>query len=479
MRLVLELAHCLPSTRALYPAGAAVNVIDGHTTSSSAGYGLVGAVLDLGTTVDPRTLRRVVVTKDDAMIEILLHHGLQRHLHQWTNNRFLHAAFAILASASLVRITTQSQTYGFDFTEARYECAPEVRWYWQPKDHPPRLIDIAASRGDIPVVRVLLDYGSATTPDTVVAAVSSLNADLVSLLLQRQPTANAFSTHYYTTPFAESVRLGHLEQFSMLGKLDHSGDDRNASVALLVAASGHIDTIRRLIPPQSPCSAEIMGSALSRAVMADQTASAIRLLEAGASTDSDRFTKDQSVFPSHNIASGWNELEEMRPLRAAVLHQNKTLVYKLLEHNVCWSDCLALAVKWGDREIISDLLFARSGLPSFGFMSRADEAGAVAAAVRARDLALLRQCLENGLCAEADTVRYQDSATAAAVQLGETEMVRLIVAFWPLELSAAFTCCVEHDRLEILQMLEHKIRNAHAQEIGRRTRHALCVAIRQ
>ncbi|SMR61127.1 unnamed protein product [Zymoseptoria tritici ST99CH_1E4] len=469
--------HRIPPSHRAQVTGAVANAIDGHDMPSSIGSSLVGALLDRGATVRSEGLKKVAATEDHVMMEVLLHGGLRQHLHEWASNRFLHAAFATLPLASLIKIVTQLLTYDFDFTERRYEFTPEILFDWCGKDHPPRLIDIASLRGFDSIVGWLLDCNAPITSDTMVAAVSSLNADLVQLLLQRVPAANAFSTHFCTTPLAESVRIRSHDIYSMLSKLsDTMAMDRDSKTALLIAAAeaGDMVIVSRLTRPQSHCGVEAMGYALFAAVTADQTDSAVVLLEAGATTDPKEFNR--SAFNLHG-----RELMNMRPLKAAVAHRNKALVRKLLDHNVCWSDCLAPAVEWGDRAVISDLLFARTCLSPLVFRkTEADEAEALAAAVRARDLGLLRQLLEHGLLVYASSPSaHRNSAAAVSVQLNETEMLSMIVAFWPSQLGPALACAVEYDKLKVFDLLEPTITTARPQEIGRLTRHAICLAIRE
>ncbi|SMR64278.1 unnamed protein product [Zymoseptoria tritici ST99CH_3D1] len=257
-----RLRHCSQATEHSYNLcsmmGAAANAIQGHDRSSTLGYSLVDSLLRHGAGVDPLALAKVITTKDIAMIEILLHGGLQHQLFEWTQARFLHAAFFALPPASLVKVIVQLQLYGFDFTEARYDCAPHIRWYYQTKDLPPRLIDVVALRGEREIVCMLLSHGSPITPDTVVAAVLSGNADLVEFLLRQKQFANAFSNHFYTTPLAEAVRSQHPILLPMLvGLVELHHIEPNPGIALLAAATeaGDIGLLRKLLSCHCPFSA--------------------------------------------------------------------------------------------------------------------------------------------------------------------------------------------------------------------------------
>ncbi|SMQ55941.1 unnamed protein product [Zymoseptoria tritici ST99CH_3D7] len=421
-----RLRHCSQATEHSYNLcsmmGAAANAIQGHDRSSTLGYSLVDSLLRHGAGVDPLALAKVITTKDIAMIEILLHGGLQHQLFEWTQARFLHAAFFALPPASLVKVIVQLQLYGFDFTEARYDCAPHIRWYYQTKDLPPRLIDVVALRGEREIVCMLLSHGSPITPDTVVAAVLSGNADLVEFLLRQKQFANAFSNHFYTTPLAEAVRSQHPILLPMLvGLVELHHIEPNPGIALLAAATeaGDIGLLRKLLSCHCPFSATSMGYAISKATLANQTESTTMLLEAGAEVDFQRiYTLDPCVFNiCERPASSFQRPslpKEMIPLRAAIIHRNKTLIWKLLDHNVSRAGALAAAVEWGDHAIISDLLsvptihctayiddeetstrvYVENGIID-------DEDEAIAAAVRAQDLVLLRLVLTNCLGSQA------------------------------------------------------------------------------
>jgi hypothetical protein len=235
-----------------------------------------------------------------------------------------------------------------------------------------RALFAGAKRGHFQLVQLLISHAKSLR-EIFIGAIMSDKRDLIELVLARGPELDppALCLYYFiTTPLAEAVRAGnkdlinHLEVAGALENLDQGG--RFRALIGAVAQAGNASYMKGLLSRGSSSiqPQRASGSALQLAIENGYEEISWMLLEAGATVDCDYEEADiafQSVqYPgtSHGITEGFFGKP---PLYAAIKRRNAAMVRAILHadatimtitHDV-WSE----ALKWGDPDILSDLIF--------------------------------------------------------------------------------------------------------------------------
>lgn len=209
------------------------------------------------------------------------------------------------------------------------------------------IIDIAAGHGDLDLVRRIFQEGAVLSDETLPRAISRGNIELVYYLIEVGARMDTIG-YRKTTPLAAAIRSRNQRLIDLVVR---GGGEVNLGTAIyfrsaLEAAceAGNAEWIHRLVNIGGAVSPEDLGMALLFCARRGQTESAIKLIDAGADT--------------HFEGNGGT------PLYEALKRQDSVLVHALLEadaHPNYTNDktpAIELAVKWGDRTVIVDLLRA-------------------------------------------------------------------------------------------------------------------------
>ena len=129
-----------------------------------------------------------------------------------------------------------------------------------PKDYPLTIIDSAAMRGDLEIVKILRDQNVVWTRDTLPHAIQSGNTDLVQIMLdEKEVDVHSTGWEEGITPLAVAIRCKNTtiqQQLEERGAMEKLSDPAHLSAALRAASDViDIDFIERLIRLWTRCEA--------------------------------------------------------------------------------------------------------------------------------------------------------------------------------------------------------------------------------
>ena len=208
---------------------------------------------------------------------------------------------------------------------------------------PHRAIDVAAQRGSLVLVELLLNKGASLSGDTFPCAVASGNEDLIQFLLDKGADINSIGSTKVTA-LAAAIRLENTRIINLLTERGARSDDKERFSAALTAASevGNVAIIKDFVQLKI-CHPDDLGHALIIATRGGFDEVATMLIDAGANTN---VTCDKSP---------------LQIVLERTQRRNAALVYALLDAD---ADCrynsgaFQLAVQWGNRSVVEALLFA-------------------------------------------------------------------------------------------------------------------------
>lgn len=280
------------------------------------------------------------------------------------------------------------------------------------------IIDVAAQRGNLRLVSLLLDSGARLTRDTLPAATTSGNKDLIMLLISRGAEVNSIGM-LGITPLAAAIRLQSSEIIKMLknhGASPLTGE-RNFSAAFQAASEvGNIQLIESLVELRGNVSPYDLGYALTVAVRDGRDEIVQTLIDAGASVN---VKEDADCDLWHRRV----------PLFYALERRKESLVFSLIDADaeVNYSrthiGALQLATEWGNRSVIEALIFSGAELDT-----TSHHCGALTIAVKQRNLELVQLFLASGADVNNPVNRiYGGTALEAAAENSDIEMTRYLL----------------------------------------------------
>ena len=283
------------------------------------------------------------------------------------------------------------------------------------------VMDMAAERGQIPTVDLLLKSGASLTGNTLPCAVQSQNMDLIRLLLESGADINSIGSLEITTlSVAIELRDDHLIRFlEDQGASVTSQSKEHCSAAVLAASEvGNIQLIENLIQLGARVSPQDLGYALLIAIFDDRAEDVEKLIDAGA---------DVNFRDDHYRRYRYPRLKGS-PLCEALKRRKKSLVFALLNADADPNPFdnpspIQLAVKWGKRSVIEALIFAGVDVNR---CSGGDTALAIA--VKRRDFGLIELLLASGVGINSG---LEDTEVVnpleAAAEIGDIDMARYLI----------------------------------------------------
>lgn len=324
----------------------------------------------------------------------------QEHHKYWDRGVF-HSALAILGEQECMRVIEDLVSVGADLNSSPRGSS---RATWLEKLM--TLIDSAAARGSSKLVHELLQRGAHITQNTLQFAIGSGSLNLIELLLDGGVDVNSIG-YDGTTPFAAAVRLERPDVRNLIisrGGMSCISENQHFAAASQAASEiWDIELIEHLLKINSAANTRALGFILLHAVRNEKEDVAKRLIDLGANlhVSYDYVAKDQKISCGP-------------PLLEALKRHNSCLTHMLLQVNAApylpsyrGRSISELAIRWGDRSIIKELLFA--GAPFDGIPFRT--------AVKQNDQELVQILLDSGVDINSSP-SDEDQITALATAVG-------------------------------------------------------------
>ena len=375
-------------------------------------YQLCLVLLQAGGDLSYGPMEFLIEAEQGEFVELILSKKAQEKAAKWYPNEISTTYLVIkcLDSERALRIVEMMLKLGVD---------PNIQHDASGIDKTRNIIDAAAQRGNLRLVSHLLDSGARLTEDTLPAAVTSGNKDLIMLLISRGAEVNCIG-ELRITPLAAAIRLQSSEIIKMLenhGASPLSGE-KNFSAAFQAASEvGNIQLIESLVELRGNVSPNALGYALTVALRDGRDEIVQTLIDAGADVN---VNADVEYDPCL-----WRV-----PLFYALERRNESLVFSLIDAdadlNYGYSStgtipALQLATEWGNRSVIEALIFAGAKLDTKNQHSR----GALTIAVKQRNLELVQLLLASG--ADVNNRIYDGTALEAAAENSDIEMTRYLL----------------------------------------------------
>ncbi|KAK3708305.1 hypothetical protein LTR37_011570 [Vermiconidia calcicola] len=356
------------------PRGAVEYAIQLHP-SRPISLELLETLLRVGGTARTSSIIPLLSPEHADVVQILVASQVRTCHDTWFKKGLFHRLFRFMVQDTILEVISQIPATSADFNYEvgqKFEMSRPNDVVWDIPSLPTHIVDVSAERGDIRTVKALLHFGARLTCDSLTAALRSGNVELVHLLLISGANPDGYSPHFRSTPYAEAIRMRHPELQRLLesrGCLDSIAEEYRFCVTLAVASeTGHAAMVEGLLRLKADCHQRVLGYALIQAIRSDHTAVALRLLNAGASTDN---TECYSVLGFHGndrtmkLGFDLKTVKGIPPLTSAIINRNRTLFLALLEHDAWpngryskddYANILAQAVRWGDHAVLLELM---------------------------------------------------------------------------------------------------------------------------
>ena len=270
-----------------------------------------------------------------------------------------------------------------------------------------RVVDMAAQRGQLPIVDLLLKSGASLTGNTLPCAVKSQNRDLIRLLLESGADINSIGSLEITT-LSVAIELRDDDMIRFLedqgAVINHSEEHCSAAVRAAFQA-GNIQLIERLIQLRGRVSPEDLGCALLIATIDGRDEDVEKLIDAGADVDCYYCNSFESKGP---------------PLYEVLKQRKESLALSLLNADAdpdCFNAPFHLAVEWGNRSVIKAFIFAGVDVNRYE-----DKDTALTIAVKRHDLELLKLLLASGA-----EINKTPTPLEAAAEMGDKDMAQYLI----------------------------------------------------
>ena len=289
------------------------------------------------------------------------------------------------------------------------------------KENPNRVMDVAAQRGQLPIVDLLLKSGASLTGNTLPCAVKSQKKDLIRLLLESGADINSIGTLQITTlSVAIELRDNQMIRFLETQGASVINQSKEHCAAAILAASeaGNIQFLERLVQLGGSVSPEDWGYALLIATIDNRDEDVEKLIDAGA---------DVNVFQHHYRP--YENSSKGPPLCEVLKRRKESLAFSLLNADANpnppqYNDTpIRLAVEWGNRSVIEALIFAGADINR-----RSQGDTALAIAVKRRDFGLIKLLLASGASINSYPVNTEAvNPLETVAEIGDIDMAQYLI----------------------------------------------------
>lgn len=368
-------------------------------------------ILNAGGYLSPSTTRNMLETsKNSDIAYAIIFKNAKINVAEWNMEGVFHAAIMFLDERRSIELINFMRELNADLN---YHTG-----YPSGKSYPPRIIDVASKRGSLQLVRLLRSLDAVLTDDTLSYAVASGNEELVRTLLYEMDADACSLGELGITPLAAAIRLQDPDLVTLLKQhsaMDALRERLQAKSALRAASEvGDIGFIESLIHFGTQVTPEDLGYTLIFAIRDGREETAKALIDAGAHTNVSIYSYGEPPL-----------------LEALERRQSPSLVQALLDEdaNPNYSTTgdrkhsLALAVEWGDVNVVKALIDAGADLND-----KVDGDVPLTVAVRCRRKDLFSLLLNAGAeLNNAAAHRFGTTALWAASKNEDLEMVRSLL----------------------------------------------------
>ena len=281
-----------------------------------------------------------------------------------------------------------------------------------------RVVDVAAQRGQLPIVDILLKSGASLTGNTLPCAVKSQNKDLIRLLLESGADINSIGSLEITAlSVAIELRDDHMIRFLEDQGASFIDQSNGHCFAALRAASeaGNMKLIDRLIQLGVRVSPQDLGYALWIATTDDRDKDVEKLIDAGADVNGDKVFGRKRGPPLYEVLKRRKE-----SLTFSLLNADADPNFDFLDH----SSSIQLAVEWGNRSVIEALILAGVDVNRCNTKETP-----LTIPVKRHDLALVKLLLASGVEINSTKIDMTTAATPleAAAEMGDIDMAQYLI----------------------------------------------------
>ena len=380
----------------------------------------------------------IINVRDSEFLSLIISKNARKNVTKWSGWGVFQKAVTFLQEQESIDIIKVMLDVGadLDYSYGAYQNTTAPR----------RVIDVAAQRGSLEMVKVLLNNGASLSDDTLTRAVESTNQDLIRFLLEKGANINSRGPQG-TTAFEEALKVRNAPVINLLQEHGAFVDVENYQYvyASLQAASktGDVVLAKHLLQLQCQISPEDLGCTLVEATRGGFEEVAMLLLDAGAK-------------------SNWS-------LVYAVESCSLALVLALLDAgtepnysgNVSDSSTpLQIAIKNGNRPVIDALLLAGADV-NCASASATGGKTALTLAVAQKDCELVQLLLDFGADVNIRNSDFPDTTTLrTAAEGGDLMMAQLLLdrGADPHDSKALSGARLQNRKLFELLIKEHKVR---------------------
>ena len=303
-------------------------------------------------------------------------------------------------------------------------------------------LDVAAQRGSLEMVKVLLNNRASLSGDTLTYAIISTNQDLIHFLIERGADINSIGP-WKIIALEAAIRLRNARVISLLeehGAVVNLKDQGQVYAALRAASkAGDVASTKHILQLECQISPDDLGHALMEATEKGFEEVAMVLLDAGADTGDSLAQAMRSCSPAFVFA---------------LLDAGANPSFGKSYHN---TSSIESATKNGNRSLVKALLFAGADVDDVFARERA-----LTIAAGHKDYGLVQLLLDAGADISFRSARDRDVTTAlnAAAENGDLRMARFLLdrGADPHDSMALAYARLENRELFDLLIQEHKAR---------------------
>lgn len=372
-------------------------------------------LLEAGGNISSAPMMILIREEQGDLVELIMSKKAHEKAAEWDKSGMLHTVVKYLDNQSAMRVVAMMLKSGVDPNRKRDSWRlGETR----------NVLDVAAQRGNLRLVSLLLDSGARMTEDTLPAAVTSGNKDLIMLLISRGAEVNSIGM-LDITPLAAAIRLRSSEIINMLethGASPLKGQRHFSTVFQAASEVGNIQLIERLMELRGNISPYGLGYALTIALRDGRDEIVQTLIDAGANVN---------ITCDYRRKGGKKGV----PLFFALERRKEAFIFSLLDADAhpnyaldtydLTVPAIQLAIEWGNRSVIEALIFAGADLNS----TRNEHSGAaLTIAVKQRNPELVQFLLASGADVNNPVKqRYGGTALEAAAENSDIGMTRYLL----------------------------------------------------